>query len=159
MNLYKLAEEIEKLIESIDLVEPEYQIEISEQIEALGLEHDSKVENIGLWVKRLASEVEQWKAEEDRISKERKSKEDRIDYLKEYLALCMGKGVYSSPIISISAHVDRSVKYSTKSTSSIPEEYVKTVERKEVDTSKVKEALDSGISLSFARYIEKKRVK
>ena len=71
----------------------------------------------------------------------------------------MGKNKFKCGAFEISAHVDRSLKYSTESLKIIPEEYQREVTKKEIDKDKVRQLAEAGEQFSFCRWVEKKRVK
>lgn len=63
----------------------ENQEELDKAIDAVSLDLDTKIENIGCFIKNLESDVEALKKEEDNLKARRKSAENKIESLKKYL--------------------------------------------------------------------------
>ena len=56
-----------------------------EAIEALEMEREQKIENIGLWIKELTAQSEALKAEKNRLAEREKSAKSKAERLKEFL--------------------------------------------------------------------------
>ena len=56
------------------------------ELDALKMERDEKIENICLWVKNLRAEASAIKAEEKALADRRKAKENKADRLEQYVA-------------------------------------------------------------------------
>lgn len=84
MNLYELNAAIEACIDE------ETGEVLVDELEELAIERDTKIENIACWIKNLAAESAALKAEEERLNKRRKTADNRILRLKEYLGATMG---------------------------------------------------------------------
>lgn len=56
-----------------------------ELLSALGIERDSKLEQVAVWAKNIKAEIDAIKAEEDKLYKRRKADEARLDGIKRYL--------------------------------------------------------------------------
>lgn len=80
MNLYEIDAAI------TDLVDPETgELLNFEAFDALNLERDRKIENLGCWIKDLNAEAAAIKAEEDALKKRREALESKRDRLKDYV--------------------------------------------------------------------------
>ena len=88
-NLYEISEKLAVLIdESFDIETGELyesQDELDKAIDECGLDLDTKIENIGCFIKNLESDVEALKKEENNLKARRKSAENKIESLKRYL--------------------------------------------------------------------------
>lgn len=88
-NLYDISEKLSTLIESAFDIETgeiyQTQEELDKAIDECGLDLDTKIENIGCYIKNLESEVEAFKKEENNLEARRKQAERKIEGLKKYL--------------------------------------------------------------------------
>jgi hypothetical protein len=88
-NIYDVDERLVNLIENHFDVETgeiyESEDELAKKIDEVGIELDTKIENIGCYIKNLESDVEALKREEDNLKARRKSAENKIESLKRYL--------------------------------------------------------------------------
>lgn len=112
ISLYEVSQELMNCIQitETDFVNEETGEVIDiEQIEQLQMTFESKVENIGRWIKNLASEVEAYKVEEKRLATRRKANENKIASLKQYLETCMSGKTYKSPTVQITWRSSASV--------------------------------------------------
>ena len=58
-----------------------------EAVEALEMERDAKIENIGLWIKDLTAQAEAIKAEKNKLAEREKSAKNKVERLKEFLTV------------------------------------------------------------------------
>ena len=56
-----------------------------EAVEALEMEREQKIENIGLWIKELTAQAEAIKAEKNKLAEREKSAKNKAEHLKEFL--------------------------------------------------------------------------
>ena len=88
-NIWDIDERLVNLIENHFDVEDgtiyESEDELAKKIDEVGIELDTKIENIGCYIKNLESDVEALKKEEDNLKARRKSAENEIEGLKRYL--------------------------------------------------------------------------
>ena len=88
-NLYEIDERLATLIEEQFDTEDgtiyEDASELAKKIDEVAIDLDTKIENIGLYIKNLEAEVEMLKHEEDNLGKRRKTAERKIASLREYL--------------------------------------------------------------------------
>lgn len=88
-NIWDIDERIVNLIENHFDVEDgviyESEDELAKKIDEVSLELDTKIENIGCYIKNLESDIEALKKEEDNLYKRRKAAENKIEGLKRYL--------------------------------------------------------------------------
>lgn len=88
-NLYEINDRLEMLIsehfDTDDGVIFESEEELAKKIDEVNLDLDTKIENIGCFIKNLESDIEAFKKEEDNLKKRRKTTENKIEGLKVYL--------------------------------------------------------------------------
>lgn len=88
-NVWDIDERLVNLIERHFDIEDgtiyESEEELAKKIDEVSLELDTKIENIGLYIKNLEADVEAFKREEDNLEKRRKQSERKIESLKRYL--------------------------------------------------------------------------
>lgn len=88
-NIWEIDERLVNLIENQfdtdDGTIYESEEELAKKIDEVALELDTKIENIGCYIKNLESDIEAFKREEDNLKKRRKSTENKIEGLKTYL--------------------------------------------------------------------------
>lgn len=89
MTLYEIDSRLETLFsQGFDEETGEIyqtQEELDKAIDEVAIELDTKIENIGCYIKNLESDIEAFKREEDNLKKRRKSTETKIEGLKTYL--------------------------------------------------------------------------
>ncbi len=89
MNLYDIDARLVTLIEEGFDTEDgtifESEEELAKAIDDVQLDLDTKIENIGCYIKNLEADVEALKKEEDNLKARRKSAENKIEGLKRYL--------------------------------------------------------------------------
>lgn len=89
-SLYKIHEDIERIIETGLVIDPETG-EITEAdatacLAELQLAEEEKLENVALFTKNLSADVEALKAEEKALAERRKAKEKKVSWAKRYLS-------------------------------------------------------------------------
>lgn len=88
-SLYEISDKLSALIEEAFDIETgeiyDSQEELDKAIDACELDLDTKLENIGCYIKNLEADIEAFKREEDNLYKRRKSAENKIESLKRYL--------------------------------------------------------------------------
>ena len=96
MTLYEIDKEIQALITE------DGEIEDIERFDALAMERDKKIENVGCWVKNLTAEVAAMKEEKKRLEDRIKSKDRMIDSLEWWLDKALNGQKFESPRVAIS---------------------------------------------------------
>lgn len=129
---------------------------IRDTLEAIEGEFDDKVEGWCKWIKSIESDIKTAKEEAERLREKAKRDEKKIIKLKSTLAEYMN-AVERPKVKTALFNVNRlkmNGKLDIDGLGNIPDEYKKEVTRvsKEADKDKIKEALDKGERLPFARY-------
>lgn len=149
-NLYEIDAQI---MECVDFDTGEI-IDV-ERLEALQMEFDSKVEGIALWIKSLVAEAKMVKEEKDNLATRQKACENKAESLKKYLASALGGEKFKTSKVSISYRKSKSVE--VEDISLLDDDYLKFEEPK-ADKTKIKKALEEGISLQGVSLVEKNNI-
>lgn len=149
-NLYEIDAQI---MECVDFETGEI-IDV-ERLEALQMEFDSKVEGIALWIKSLVAEAKMVKEEKDNLAARQKACENKAESLKKYLASALGGEKFKTSKVSISYRKSKSVE--VEDISLLDDDYLKFKEP-EADKTKIKKALEGGISLEGVSLVEKNNI-
>lgn len=144
-TLYELTELYTNLMD-LDLEDEQVQ----EALEDIDEKIEVKADNIAKLIKGLEGQKDICKAEEERIYKRRKSIENRIENLKEYLKTTMiatDKRKFKTDLFSFNIQKNRaSLKILDEE--KVPEEYVE-YDRK-VLKDKLKKAIAEGLEVDYA---------
>ena len=104
MTLYEIDKDIQVLINE------DGEIEDIERFDALAMERDKKIENVGCWVKNLTAEVAAMKEEKKRLEDRIKSKDRMIDSLEWWLDKALNGQKFESPRVAISYRKSKAVE-------------------------------------------------
>lgn len=126
-----------------------------ERLEALQMEFDNKVEGIALWIKNLVAEAKMVKEEKDNLAARQKACENKAESLKKYLASALGGEKFKTSKVSISYRKSKSVE--VEDIKLLDDDYLKFKEP-EADKTKIKKALEDGISLEGVSLVEKNNI-
>lgn len=74
----------------------------AEQLHALQMEREQKIESVALWYKNLLSDAAQYKAEKDAFAERERAARAKADRLKEYLRDALQGDKYQSTRVNIS---------------------------------------------------------
>lgn len=89
MNIYEINDRLEMLVsehfDTEDGVIFESDEELAKKIDEVSLDLDTKIENIGCFIKNLEAENQALKTEEQNLKKRRTTNENKIEGLKKYL--------------------------------------------------------------------------
>lgn len=104
MTLYEIDKEIQALITE------DGEIEDIERFDALAMERNKKIENVGCWVKNLTAEVAAMKEEKKRLEDRIKSKDRMVDSLEWWLDKALDGQKFESPRVAISYRKSKAVE-------------------------------------------------
>lgn len=148
MNLYEIDEAI---LGCVDMETGEV-IDI-EKLEALELERDSKISNIGCWIKDLKAEAEAIKNEKQSLDKRQKAAENKAEQLKKYLMGYLAGAKYKDARVSISYRTSTSTEIDEDlDLNTLPEQFKKV--KIEASKTEIKEALQKGEVIPGCRLVE-----
>lgn len=120
----------------------------AEQLQALQLEREQKIENVALWYKNLLSDAAQYKAEKDAFAERERVARAKADRLKAYLLDALQGDKYQSTRVSISYRNSSCVV--VDDVLNLPPRFVK-FKDPEPDKLAIKEAIKNGEAVNGAR--------
>lgn len=109
MTLYNIKDSIANLFDDIADAEGKITDKQLLELENLQESYETKVNNIGMFIKNLDAEAEAIKAEEERLRVRRKAAENKAARLRRYLGFVLDDGGFKSATISISKRTTKSV--------------------------------------------------
>lgn len=155
MRLYEIDESIQKLLDmqyENNLTDEE----IQDTLNALLMDKHDKCVNVALAIKNLKKDIDKFKEEEDRLSKRRKSMDNQLSWLKEYLACSLnGEKLQDDPRVSV--HWSKSKQVIIDDPSALPSAYLIPQDDK-IDKVGIKEAIEKGANIEGAHIAEKEFV-
>lgn len=107
MSIYDIDSAIVSLIDA-----ETGEVSDEEAFDALQMERDKKVENIGLWIKDLLAEAKAIKEEEASLAARRKSVENKAERLKHLLDYALNGDKFNSPRLKVSYRKSATVELS-----------------------------------------------
>lgn len=141
-TLYELVKEIEDFQFVID--EETGEIMNFDELDALQLEKNTKVENICLLIKNLRSDAEAYKAEKNSFEQKRKQAENKADRLTAYVQYILAGDKFKSSKVSVSYR--KSEKVICPDLLEVEPDYLRYKEP-ELDKKKIKDAIKAGVKV------------
>lgn len=114
-----------------------------EAIVALEMERDEKLENLGCWYKQLLAEADALKAQKTAYAEREKSKRNKAESLKTYLADYLGGKKFESTKVAMSFRKSEAVEFDSQYLLCVPDEYLK-FKAPELNKTAVKKAIKAG---------------
>lgn len=123
-----------------------------EAFDALQMERDVKVENIGLLLKNTVAEAKAIKEEEQALAARRKTAENKVERLKNLLAYALHGEKFSTPKLKVSYRNSRVVNIDPQfiEWAEINADDLLTYSEPKVNKTAVRDAIDSGRDIKFA---------
>ena len=110
MTLYDIDRQIESLLEaSVDMETGEIKPEAFEDLEALQMARDAKIENIALWHKNLLSDTKALADEIKALQDRKKRLERKLDWLDGYLEQSLQGQKFETSKVAISFRKSQAV--------------------------------------------------
>lgn len=125
------------------------------RLDELEIEYNTKIENVGLWIKDLNAEAKAIKEEVDSLNGRRKVAENKANSLKEYLRYALDGQMFKTPKLSVYYRKSKSVNIISQG--DIPEEYLKYAEPT-VNKTEVKKAIEQGQVVPGAEIVENQSI-
>ena len=141
-TLYELVKEIEDF--QFDIDEETGEILNFDELDALQLEKDTKVENICLLIKNLRSDAEAYKVEKNSFELKRKQAENKADRLTAYVAYILAGDKFKSSKVNVSYR--KSEKVICPDLLEVEPDYLRYKEP-ELDKKKIKDAIKAGVKV------------
>jgi len=162
MQLYKIDKAIEHAIENA--VDPETGELLSiDDVEALMVEKNEKIENIACWIKNLKSDIEALKAERDSFNQRIKTATNKMESLKQYLEFCLNGDKFESEKCKISYRRSEVVDIKDEAAfiqwaQTAGDEFLR-YKTPDIDKTSLKDALKSGLyDIPYAAIVEKQNM-
>ena len=157
MKIYEIENAISDLLAQVDEETGEILFDPA-QLEALQMERDGKIENLALAWKNLTAEAKAIKAEEESLAKRRKVAENAAERAKSYLEFVLNGEQFKSPKVAVSYRKSKAVEVTPDF---VPWAYAHNqallrMREPEPDKTALKKALEAGIEIPGAYFVEKK---
>lgn len=152
-KLYDIVREIEDFEYEID--EETGEILNSNQLDALELERDNKIEQLCLYIKNLKSDAAAYKAEKDSFAKKQKAAENKAESIKNYIAYILAGENFKTDRVTVSYR--RSEQVECPDMSLVDDDYLRFKEP-ELDKTKIKKALKDGIKVGGCMLVERQNM-
>jgi len=123
----------------------------AEQLDALQIERETKLENVSLWIKDLRAEAEALKAEKQAFADRQKAAETKAESLKKWLADALAGEKFKTTKVAVSFRKTQSVQVSD--IWELDEKFVKYAEPT-ADKAAIKAAIKAGEEVNGATLIE-----
>ena len=160
MHLYEINTEIDKAIETMMAnVDPETGEVRQEDLDKLGdlqLARDEKLDNIGAYMKNIASDIDALKNEEKALEARLKVKENELENLKAYVGMILNGEKFESSRVRFSFRKSNAVVIDEAYIENIPSEYLIAQDPK-IDKKALKADIEAGKDLDGIAHIEEKQ--
>ena len=153
-NLYELDAMIESLLEQEDPETGELLCDM-EQLEAVLMERDTKIENIALYIKNKTAEAEAIKAEKLALEKRQKSAANKAERAKGFLEEYLKGQKFSTPKVAVSYRKSEQVEVSMAFFTEESNERFLRFRDPEADKTAIKNALKAGETVPGAELVSK----
>lgn len=127
-----------------------------EALEALEMERDAKIENIGIWIKELTANAEAIKAEKLKLAEREKSARNKAESLKGFLTVYLDGKKFKTARVAIKFRNVESV--SVPDVAMLPAEYIRTKITNEADKTAIKNAIKAGEVVAGAELVKKQSI-
>ena len=146
MKLYEIDEAILACIdqETGEIIDPE-------QLDALQIERETKLENVALWIKDLTAEAAALKAEKQAFAERQKAAETKAESLKKWLADALAGEKFKTTRVAVSFRKTKSVAVSD--IWALDESFIKYAEPT-ADKAAIKKAIEAGQEVNGAFLVE-----
>ena len=161
MKLYELSQNFRNLQQVLENAGEDENLKelVINSMKELECDLSTKVENIVRLIKNLQAEVEALKAEEKRLAKERKIRENKIENLQGYLFDTINGlekrevegGIFT---VSIKKNPPKAI---VEDLNAIPKQFI--VNTPSVDKKMIKEALKNGEKIEGAKLVQEESLK
>ena len=162
MRLYEINDQIYKLLNQ-EIVDPEtgeiFDINGFDQLKELEAKREDKLENTALFIKNLEAEVEAFKTEEKNLSERRKTKENKLNWVRQFLSEFLvyeNMNKFETTKCRLSFRKSESVEIDNVDL--LPDELKKENTTVSPDRTAIKKAIKAGTELKGARLIERQNL-
>lgn len=128
----------------------------AEDLDALQLAREEKIEGVGLWIKNLQAEAEAVKKEKDAMADRQRRLEKKAESLKRYLEWALQGEKFSTPRISMTFR--RSESVSIPDEALLDDRFVNITMVKKPDKKLIKDTLKAGREVPGAELVTKQNL-
>lgn len=156
MNLYDIDNKLAAILDLGDdlFVDTESGDVVSlEEIEALEMTREDKVEGCGLWIKNKSAELDAIKAEAKKLSERAATLSNRIEASKNRYQQYLAGEKVSTPRLSVSYRKTQAVEITNANL--LHPDYLRTKTIVEADKATIKDAIKAGIEVPGAVLVER----
>lgn len=123
------------------------------QYEQLQMDRETKIENIGCFIKDLEADAAAIKAEAKNLTARAKVCENKAEHLRQYLQFCLDGQKFQSPRLAVSFRHAKKVEVDADYLDAIPEQYLR-FKDPEPDKKAIADALKAGQEVPGCQLIE-----
>ena len=153
MTLYEIDQNIMALIDEDGMITD------TEAFDALQMSRTEKIEGIACWIKNLKSDAAAIKAEEDVLAERRRTIENKIKSLSEFLSNTLAGQKFSTPRVSISYRTSKALEIADNDTfvawASMFNPSLLRIKR-DPDKKAITDAINGGMDVPGAQIVERK---
>ena len=156
LKLFEIIKEIEscvKLDENRVVNTESGEIIDIEALAALEIERDTKIENIGCWIKNLLADAEALKQQKNIFAEREKVAKNKAESLKNYLTVILDGKKFETSRVAMSFRKSESVEFSGELID-VPHQYLKFKEP-ELDKTAIKKAIKDGENVPCCQLVSK----
>ena len=157
MTLYELTEAMRFFDLEID--EETGEILNADELDQLQMDFDQKLKNCVYWYKNQKAEAEALKAEKMKLAKRQQTAERKVEWMKDYIAGCLGEGVKFAPEDDVTVRIGwrKSKTVECENIYDVPDDYLR-YKMPELDKKKVTDALKAGEAVPGCELVEKQNI-
>lgn len=153
-TLYELVKEIENF--EFDIDEETGEILNIDELDALELARDVKVENICLYIKNLRSDAAAYKAEKDSFTQKEKAATNKANRLAAYVETMLAGAKFKTSKVTVSYRKSKAVE--VEDVEHVPAEYLRITQKVEPDKTAIKKAIEGGAEIKGCSLVEKQNM-
>lgn len=155
-KLYELINEIENF--EFDIDEETGEILNINDLDALQIEKDIKIENICLWIKNLKADAEAYKNEKRAFEQRQKVAENKAESLKKYIAYILNGEKFKTDRVAVSWRKSEAVELKDGYNILDIDDYFLNYQEPKLDKRKIKDAIKEGNHINGVKLVEKNNI-
>jgi len=150
-TLYEIDARIMNCIdpETGEIIDPE-------QLEALQMERERKIESVALWIKNLKADLSALEAERKAFQDRERSCKGKIESLSEWLTNALNGEKFETPKVKVSFRNSEAVEIVDERL--IPKDYMRIKTEEAPDKTALKELLKTNIQVPGCRLVKNKNI-
>lgn len=152
MTLYDINAQLEALLEQVDPETGELLCDM-DQLEALSLERDRKLEGLALYIKNRDAEAKAIREEEKALADRRRGLERKAERARDFLARMLAGEKFTTPKVAVSWRKSEAVEIGMSFFSTDANERFLRYKDPEPDKAAIKAALKAGEEITGAELV------